>query len=77
MTSKQCDHISKHQRRDGLNRRVEAREILETKTKLGVDVMDTKQMLQRIIAALGLVMKESIQNDTGKEKEVCVCVCLV
>ena len=61
MTSKQCDHISKHQRRDGLNRRVEAPEILETKTKLGVDVMDTKQMLQRIIAALGLVMKESIK----------------
>lgn len=62
MTSKQCDHISKHQRIDGLNRRVEAQEILETKTKLGVDVMDTKQMFQRVSAALGLVMKESIQK---------------
>lgn len=48
MTSKQCDHISKHQRVDGLNRHVETQEILETKTKLGVDVMDTKQMFQGV-----------------------------
>lgn len=47
MTSKQCDHISKHQRIEGLKGMWE-HGILVAKTELGVDVVDAEQMIQRV-----------------------------